>query len=46
MYCEINEIEKKNVGARERKKRAFFVPFILFEGIFFNICVLSECIVY
>ena len=34
------------VGARERKKRAFFVPFILSEGIFFNICVLSQCIVY
>ena len=24
----------------------FFVPFILSEGNFFNICVLSECIVY
>ena len=34
------------VGARERKKRVFFVPFLLFEGIFFNICVLSQCIVY
>ena len=34
------------VGARERKKRAFFVPFILSEGNFFNICVLSQCIVY
>ena len=32
--------------ARERKKRAFFVPFILSEGNFFNICVLSQCIVY
>ena len=27
------------VGARERKKRAFFVPFILLEGNFFKICV-------
>ena len=34
------------VGARERKKKAFFVPFILSEGSFFNICVLSQCIVY
>ena len=25
-------------GARESKKRAFFVPFILSEGNFFNIC--------
>ena len=30
-----------------RKKRVFFVPFILSEGRFlFNICVLSQCIVY
>ena len=35
-----------SVGARERKKRTFFVPFILSEGIFFNICDLSQCIVY
>ena len=34
------------VGACERKKRAFFVLFILSEGIFVNICVLSQCIVY
>ena len=34
------------VGAREKKKRAFFVPFLLSEGNFFNICVLSQCIVY
>ena len=33
-------------GARERKKRAFFVPFILSEEKFFNICVLSQCIEY
>ena len=31
---------------RKRKKRAFFVPFILSEGNFFDICVLSQCIVY
>ena len=35
-----------SVGARERKKKAFFVPFILSLGNFFNICVLSQCIVY
>ena len=30
------------VGARERKKRAFFVPFILSEGFFFyHLCFLS-----
>ena len=34
------------VGARERKMREFFVPFILSEGNFFEICVLSQCIVY
>ena len=34
------------VGASKRKKRVFFVWFILSEGIFFNICVLSQCIVY
>ena len=34
------------VGARKRRKWAFFVPFILSEGHFFNICVLSQCVVY
>ena len=34
------------VRARERKKRAFFVPFILSKEIFCNIYVLSHCIVY
>ena len=34
------------VGARERKKRAFFVPFILLEGKFLEIYILSQCIVY
>ena len=34
------------VGARERIKRAYFAPFISFEGTFLNICVLSQCIVY
>ena len=33
-------------GAYKRKKRAFFVRFILPEGSFFNICVLSQCIVH
>ena len=31
------------IGARERKKRAFFVPFILSKRHFFNICILSQC---
>ena len=34
------------VGARERKKRTFFIPFILSEGNFFKVYVLSQCIVY
>ena len=34
------------VRTRERKKRAFFVPFILSTWTFFEICVLSQCIVY
>ena len=34
------------VGAHERKKRAFFVPFILSEGNFFNICLLSQYVVF
>ena len=29
-----------------KEKRAFLVLFILSEGIFFNICVLSQCMVY
>ena len=34
------------VGARKRKKGTFFVPFILSEENVFNICLLSQCIVY
>ena len=34
------------VGAHGRKKRPFFVPFILSEGNSFNIWVLSQCRVY
>ena len=29
-----------------KKQKTIFVPFILSERIFFNICVLSQCIVY
>ena len=29
-----------------KEKRAFFVPLILSKGFFFNICVLSQCILY
>ena len=29
-----------------KKKRAFFVPIILFEGNFVNICALSQCVNY
>ena len=34
------------IGARERENRACFVPIILPEGNIFNICVLSQYIVY
>ena len=34
------------VGGRERKKRAFFVPFIFSERNFCSICGLPQCIVY
>ena len=34
------------LGARERKKRALFILFILSEGKLFKICILSQCIVY
>ena len=46
--CKNRKLKVKRwwVGARERKKRASFVPFILPEGDFFNICVLSQCIKY
>ena len=42
------KLKKKlwRVGDRERIKRALFVLFIFSEGIFFNICVLSQCILY
>ena len=49
-YVEMNHVKLKArlwwVGARERKKSAFFVKFMLLEGNFCNICVLSQCIVY
>ena len=38
------KVRKWWVGARERKNRTFFVPFILSKGNFFKICVLSQCI--
>ena len=34
------------VGAWEKKKGGPFLPFILSQGNFFNIVVLSQCIVY
>ena len=34
------------VEARERKKGAFFVTFILLWGNFCSLCVLSQCMVY
>ena len=41
-----SEIKEKTViSYSSQKQRAFFVPFILPEEIFFNICVLSQCTV-
>ena len=41
------KVKPRGVGAQERKKRTFFVPFILLVGnFFFNICISSQCIVY
>ena len=34
------------VGACETKKGVFFVTFTFCEGNFFNICILSQCILY
>ena len=36
----------KEKRGRKRKERTFFVPCILSEGNFFDICILSQCIVY
>ena len=43
-----SQIKSKTVMSwiSRKKKRAFFVPFGLSEGSFFNICVLFQCIVY
>ena len=40
------KVKLRWVGARGRKERAFLVPFILSEWNYFNICVLSQCIVH
>ena len=40
------KVKLRWVGARERKKRGFSGMFDLSEGSFFNICVLSQCMVY
>ena len=37
---------KSKIVMSWRKKRVFFVPFILSEGLFFNICVWSQRRVY
>ena len=41
-----SEVKLWWVGARERKKRAFFVPFLLPEGNYLKIYVLFHYIVY
>ena len=40
------KIKQWSVGACERKKRAFFGPLIFSEENLFNVCVLSQFIVY
>ena len=40
------KVKLRRAGARERKIRAFFVPFILSEGKFFKSCVLFQRVVY
>ena len=41
-----NWVKLWRVGAKERKKKTFLVPFTLSEGKVFNICVLSIGIVH
>ena len=43
-----SQIKSKTVmnWSSQKKKRAFFVPFILSEGSFFKDWVLSQCILY
>ena len=45
---EESQIKSKTLmrWSSRQKRSAFFVTFILSQGIFFNICVLSQCIVY
>ena len=45
-FSSFNNCKLWCVGTRKRKKREFFVPFIFPKGSFFNICVLSQRIVY
>ena len=41
-----HSFREMNLVVCERKKKTFFVPFILSEGNSFNICVLYQCIMY
>ena len=43
--CEL-KVKPWRIGVQQVKKTAFFVRFIWSERNFFNICVLSQCIVY
>ena len=46
-FIKESQIESKAVRwCSRKKKRAFFVPFILSGLYFFNICVVSQYIVY
>ena len=47
-FIEELQIKSKTVmsWSSRKKKRVFFAPFILPKGMFFNICILSQCIVY
>ena len=43
-----SQIKSKTVMSysSRKEKKTFFVPFILSEGNYFKICVLSQCIVF
>ena len=43
-----SQIKSKSVmsWSSRRKKEGIFVIFVLPEGLFLNICVISKCIVY
>ena len=45
-FIKDSQIESKTVMTSQKKKKAFSVPVNCLKGNFFNIFVLSQCIVY